>query len=123
MKRAGIDWQARHLSPHSFRHTVNTIVRNSGQTGSALVQPAGRRETFRISGQTTRGKAEAYANKALGVVKVIFREALYREEIPQEPSASVGTVKYRKEGRAGRLHCRGETAPASDLERTTILVH
>jgi len=31
MKRAGIDWQARHLSPHSFRHTINTIVRNSGQ--------------------------------------------------------------------------------------------
>ena len=80
-------------------------------------------KTFHISGQTTRGKAEAYANKALGVVKVIFREALYREEIPQEPSASVVTVKYRKEGRAGRLHCRGETAPASDLERTTILVH
>ena len=31
MERAGIDWQARHLSPHSFRHTINTIVRNSGQ--------------------------------------------------------------------------------------------
>jgi len=31
MKKAGIDWQARHLSPHSFRHTINTIVRNSGQ--------------------------------------------------------------------------------------------
>jgi hypothetical protein len=31
MKRAGIDWQSRHLSPHSFRHTINTIVCNSGQ--------------------------------------------------------------------------------------------
>lgn len=30
MKRAGIDWQARHLCPHSFRHTINTLVRNSG---------------------------------------------------------------------------------------------
>jgi integrase len=29
-KRAGIDWQTRRLSPHSFRHTINTIVRSSG---------------------------------------------------------------------------------------------
>lgn len=30
LERAGIDHQARHLTPHSFRHTINTIVRDSG---------------------------------------------------------------------------------------------
>jgi integrase len=30
MDHAGIDRQARHLTPHSFRHTINTLVRNSG---------------------------------------------------------------------------------------------
>jgi len=30
MERTGIDRQARHLTPHSFRHTINTIVRDSG---------------------------------------------------------------------------------------------
>jgi integrase len=30
MEQAGIDRQARHLTPHSFRHTINTIVRDSG---------------------------------------------------------------------------------------------
>jgi len=38
-------------------------------------------------------------NKALGVVKVIFREALYREEINRDPTAGVGRVKYQKEER------------------------
>ena len=43
--------------------------------------------------------APATANKALGVVKVIFREALYREEITRDPTTGVGKVKYRKEER------------------------
>jgi hypothetical protein len=43
--------------------------------------------------------APATANKALGVVKVILREALYRQEIPRDPTAGVGKVKYRKEER------------------------
>ena len=30
MEHANIDRQARHLTPHSFRHTINTLVRNSG---------------------------------------------------------------------------------------------
>lgn len=30
LDRAGINRQARHLTPHSFRHTINTLVRNSG---------------------------------------------------------------------------------------------
>ncbi len=30
MEHAGIDRQTRHLTPHSFRHTINTIVRDSG---------------------------------------------------------------------------------------------
>jgi integrase len=30
LERAGIDRQARRLTAHSFRHTINTIVRNSG---------------------------------------------------------------------------------------------
>lgn len=43
--------------------------------------------------------APAAVNKALGVVKVIFREALYREEITRDPTTGVGKVKYRKEER------------------------
>jgi integrase len=43
--------------------------------------------------------APATANKALGVVKVVFREALYREEIPRDPTAGVGKVEYHKEER------------------------
>jgi len=30
MDRAGINWRSRNLTPHSFSHTINTIVRNSG---------------------------------------------------------------------------------------------
>ena len=30
LKRAGIEPSGRWLTPHSFRHTINTIVRNSG---------------------------------------------------------------------------------------------
>jgi integrase len=30
MKKAGIDKKARNLKPHSFRHTLNTILRDSG---------------------------------------------------------------------------------------------
>jgi hypothetical protein len=37
------------------------------------------------------------------VVKVILREALYQEEIPRDPTAGVGKVKYRKEERGGCL--------------------
>jgi hypothetical protein len=43
--------------------------------------------------------APATVNKALGLAKVIFREALYREEIPRDPTAGVGRIKYRKEER------------------------
>jgi len=43
--------------------------------------------------------APATVNNALGVVKVIFREALYREEINRDPTTGVGRVKYRKEER------------------------
>jgi hypothetical protein len=40
----------------------------------------------------------ATVNKALGIVKVIFREALYREEINRDPTAGVGKIKeHRKE--------------------------
>lgn len=41
--------------------------------------------------------APATVNKVLGVVKVIFREALYREEINRDPTAGVGRVKYKKQ--------------------------
>jgi hypothetical protein len=40
----------------------------------------------------------ATVNKALGIVKVIFREAVYREEINRDPTAGVGRIKeHRKE--------------------------
>jgi len=31
MEKAGINWKARNLRPHSFRHTLNTILRDAGQ--------------------------------------------------------------------------------------------
>jgi integrase len=37
----------------------------------------------------------ATVNKAIGIVKVIFREALYREEINRDPTAGVGRIKER----------------------------
>jgi len=40
--------------------------------------------------------APARVIKALGIVKVIFREALFREEINRDPTAGVGRVKYCK---------------------------
>ena len=43
--------------------------------------------------------APATVNKALGVVKVIFREALFREEIHHDPTAGVGKIKERKKER------------------------
>jgi len=38
-------------------------------------------------------------NKALGIVKVIFQEALYREEINRDPTAGVGRIKERRKER------------------------
>jgi len=43
--------------------------------------------------------APATVNKSLGIVKVIFREALYREEINRDPTAGVGRIKERKKER------------------------
>jgi len=31
MEKAGIDYKGRNLKPHSFRHTLNTLLRNAGQ--------------------------------------------------------------------------------------------
>ena len=41
----------------------------------------------------------ATVNKAMGIVKVIFREALYREEINRDPTEGVGKIKERKKER------------------------
>jgi hypothetical protein len=38
----------------------------------------------------------ATVNKALGIVKEIFREALYREEITHDPTAGVGKIKENR---------------------------
>ena len=35
-------------------------------------------------------------NKIIGVVKVVFREALYREEIDRDPTAGIGKIKHQK---------------------------
>jgi integrase len=43
--------------------------------------------------------APATVNKTLGLVKVIFREALYREETPRDPTTGVGRIKYRRKER------------------------
>ena len=43
--------------------------------------------------------APATVNKALGIVKVIFREAVYREEIGRDPTAGVGRIKEHKKER------------------------
>ena len=47
--------------------------------------------------------APATVNKALGIVKVIFREALYREEINRDPTAGVGRMKYHRVERGSRF--------------------
>jgi len=41
--------------------------------------------------------APATVNKALGIIKVIFREALYREEINRDPTAGVGRIKEHRQ--------------------------
>ncbi len=44
-------------------------------------------------------RSPATVNKALGIVKVIFREALYREEINRDPTAGASKIKERKKER------------------------
>jgi integrase len=58
-----------------------------------------RADMLELRSRLLEKNAPATVNKALGVVKVIFREALYREEINRDPAAGVGKVKYRKEER------------------------
>jgi integrase len=58
-----------------------------------------RADVLELRSRMLEKSAPATVNKALGVVKVIFREALYREEINRDPTASVGRVKYHKEER------------------------
>jgi hypothetical protein len=41
----------------------------------------------------------ATVNKVIGIVKVLFRDALYREEINPDPTAGVGKIKERKRER------------------------
>jgi integrase len=43
--------------------------------------------------------APATVNKALSIVKVIFREAVYREEINRDPTAGVGRIREQKKQR------------------------
>jgi integrase len=58
-----------------------------------------RADVLELRSRLLAKNAPATVNKALGVVKVIFREALYREEINRDPTTGVGKVKYRKEER------------------------
>jgi integrase len=55
-----------------------------------------RADVLDLRSRLLKRNAPATVNKALEIVKVIFREALYREEINRDPTASVGRVKYRK---------------------------
>ena len=58
-----------------------------------------RADVLDLRSRLLQKNAPATVNKALGVVKVIFREALYREEINRDPTAGVGNVRYQKEER------------------------
>jgi integrase len=53
-----------------------------------------RADVLDLRSRLLKKNAPATVNKALGIVKVIFREALYREEINRDPTAGVGRVKY-----------------------------
>jgi hypothetical protein len=55
-----------------------------------------RADVLELRSRLLEKNAPATVNKALGVVKVIFREALYREEINRDPTAGVGRVKYHR---------------------------
>jgi hypothetical protein len=35
-------------------------------------------------------------NMIIGILKTIFKEAFYREEIDRDPTAGIGLIKYRK---------------------------
>jgi len=68
-----------------------------------------RADVLELRARLLEKSAPATVNKALGVVKVVFREALYREEINRDPTTGVGRVKYHKEERGvlRRRSCAG----------------
>lgn len=58
-----------------------------------------RADVLELRSRLLEKNAPATVNKALGIVKVIFREALFREEINRDPTAGVGKIKERKKER------------------------
>lgn len=58
-----------------------------------------RADVLDLRSRLLKKNAPATVNKVIGIVKVIFREALYREEINRDPTAGVGRVKYKKKER------------------------
>ena len=64
---------------------------------SKRVSEITRADVLDLRSRLLQKNAPATVNKALGIVKVIFREALYREEINRDPTAGVGNVRYQKE--------------------------
>ncbi len=58
-----------------------------------------RADVLELRSRLLSKNAPATVNKVLGIVKVIFREALFREEIHRDPTAGVGKIKERKKER------------------------
>ena len=42
-------------------------------------------------------KGDSTANKAIGILKTIFKEALFREEIDKDPTTGIGKIKHTPE--------------------------
>jgi integrase len=61
MKRVGIDWEGRNLSPHSFRHTWNTLLLESG-LAPHLLRPAGGWSSDRVQDGYTHTGITAIQN-------------------------------------------------------------
>jgi integrase len=57
LKQAGIEPGERWLTPHSFRHTINTIVRNAGHYPVKIRAVLGRMDE-EIQGNYTHWEAE-----------------------------------------------------------------
>ncbi len=52
MKKAGIETRARNLKPHSFRHTLNTLLRDAGQDPAKIRATLGWRQERTQDGYT-----------------------------------------------------------------------
>ena len=75
MEKAGIDYRGRNLSPHSFRHTLNTLLRSRGVSDINL------RAAFGWAGEKTQEDYthlnQEHLKEQAAIVETIFLENWY----------------------------------------------